>query len=361
MKYPLLIGFFFLSITGFSQEAKVENVILVTFDGYRWQELFGGAQKKFINAKRFVDDIETLKAKYWDEDAKKRRKMLMPFFWETIARQGQIYGNKRLGNKVSVTNGYKFSYPGYNEIFSGFGDKRINSNEYPDNPNTNIFDFLYEQEGFAGNMAAFATWDAFPRIINTNRNHTPVFVNMKADDEGGISIGSVSIDKWSISVPPHQPMVTTDTFTYTFAKEYLQRYHPRFAFIGFDETDEFGHAGRYDAYLNTAHTLDRYMQDLWEFIQNDPQYKDKTALIITCDHGRGNTPKAFWKHHGKIVVRSKYVWIAAMGPGIAPKGEIKESMDLYQNQIAATIAALLGFSYKTDHYSGKPIKLMVGE
>lgn len=27
---------------------------------------------------------------------------------------------------------------------------------------------------------------------------------------------------------------------------------------------------------------------IWEFVQTDPQYKNKTALLITVDHGRGD-------------------------------------------------------------------------
>jgi hypothetical protein len=44
-----------------------------------------------------------------------------------------------------------------------------------------------------------------------------------------------------------------------------------------------------------------------------------------------------------------------MGPGVSASGEIKEKMLLHQNQLAATIAALLGYEYKPDHFAGKPI------
>lgn len=359
MKYVMIAVMLFSSFFSFAQtNAKTENVIVVTFDGYRWQELFGGAQKNLINNKKYAHDVAKLKAKYWDEDGSKRREKLMPFFWGTIAKQGQIYGNRKLNNKVSVTNLYRFSYPGYNEIFTGCRDRRINSNDYGDDPNKNIFDFLGTQKGFENKMAAFATWDAFPRIINEKRNHVPVFADMKPDTKGCIKIKGVNFDQWVCTVPAHEPLSKTDTFTYQFAKEYLQRNHPRFAFIGFDETDDFAHGGDYEAYLNTATTLDRYMQDLWNFIQNDPQYKGKTTIILTCDHGRGDVPAYEWRHHG-FVMHAQNIWIAAIGAGIAPKGEMKGKQKLHQNQIAATIAALLGYTYKTDHFAGKPIDSML--
>jgi hypothetical protein len=339
--------------------AKIKNVILVTYDGFRWQEFFGGPQKKIMKAKKYVHDAGKIKDRFVDQDPVASRAKLMPFMWNVVAKQGQIYGNKKIGNKVTLTNGYKFSYPGYNEIFSGWGDHRINSNDYPDNPNYNIFDFFASKKEFENKLFAVATWDAFPRIINDKRNHVPVYTNLKADSKGEIHIKNINkpidFDQWQTHIPAHNPYGKTDTFTYQFAKEYLHRYHPRFAFIGFDETDDYAHEGNYDAYLNTANTLDAYMKDLWEFVQSDPEYKDKTAIIITCDHGRGDIPALEWRHHGHVY-GAEYIWVAFLGPGISPMGEVTTKMSLHQNQLAATIAALLGYDYKPDHYAGKPIE-----
>lgn len=361
MKHLLLISFFFLCLSVTAQtKPKTENVILVTWDGYRWQEMFRGPQKKLYNTKKYTKDLRTIKSQYWDADPTKSREKLMPFIWGTVAKYGQIYGNKKLHNRVTLTNRYKFSYPGYNEILTGWGDHKVNSNDYPDNPNYNIFDFLSAQKGFEGKLFCAGTWDAFPRIINDKRNHVPVFVNMKAEANGGIHIRDVNIDKWNTTIPAHNPYAKTDTFTYKFAKEYMHRNHPRFTFIGFDETDDFAHGGEYDAYLGTAHTLDSYMQDLWNFVQSDPQYKDKTTIIITCDHGRGDIPKLEWRHHGHVL-GAENIWVAVMGPDVAALGEVKTKEHLHQNQIASTIAALLGFEYKPDHFAGTKIQTIVAQ
>jgi len=118
MKYILLVLLFSCSAYSFAQQnPKTENVILITLDGFRWQELFGGAQKKILNVKKYARNVKKMKAQYWDKDASKRRMKVMPFMWGTIAQKGQIYGNRKYGNSVKVTNGYTFSFPGYNEIF----------------------------------------------------------------------------------------------------------------------------------------------------------------------------------------------------------------------------------------------------
>lgn len=351
---PLLLSLF--CINSFAQN-KTENIILVTLDGYRWQELFGGADKKWMT-KKFVGNVDELKKQYWAETPEERRQKLMPFLWSTVRTKGTLIGNRTQGSKMAVTNGYKFSYPGYSEIFCGYGDKRVNSNDYPDNPNNNIFDFVSKQPGFEGKVAAFATWDAFPRIINNNRNHVPVFVNFKKENNV-VTCNAVSYDGWQTTCPPLCPYAQTDSMTYHFAKEYLHRNHPRFAFIGFDETDHFGHEGQYDAYLNTANMEDRFLEDLWNFIQNDAQYKDKTTLIVTCDHGRGTLRPGMWRHHGKIIRHAHEIWMAAIGPDVPANGEVKGGKEYHQSQIAQTIARLIGANYTDNHPVDEAIDILM--
>lgn len=355
MKKIFLLSLLFVSIFVSAQQ-KTENVILVTFDGYRWQDLYGGADKMWMSEK-FVKNVDALKKQFDAPTAEGRREKLMPFFWHTIAKQGTLIGNRKKKSKMSVTNGYKFSYPGYSEIFCGYGDHRVNSNDYPDNPNTNIFDFVSAQKGFENKCAAFATWDAFPRIINTNRNKVPVYVNIK-NEKGATSSNNLSFDKWQTTRPAIDTFITTDTITYQFAKEYIHRNHPRFAFIGFDETDDFAHGGRYDAYLNAAHTEDKFMEDLWNYIQSDQQYKDKTTLIITCDHGRGHKRPGMWRHHGKLVMDAHQIWLAAIGPDVPANGEVNGGKKYYQKQIAQTVAHLLGKNYTDTHPVGDAIDIL---
>jgi len=66
-----------------------------------------------------VDDTTALRRDFLRDTPEQRRAVLLPFFWSAIARQGQIYGNPVTGSEARVTNGLKFSYPGYNELFTG--------------------------------------------------------------------------------------------------------------------------------------------------------------------------------------------------------------------------------------------------
>lgn len=49
-----------------------------------------------------VTDIEKLKRAYWRRNAKERREALMPFLWNVIAKDGQIYGNRDVGSDAFV-------------------------------------------------------------------------------------------------------------------------------------------------------------------------------------------------------------------------------------------------------------------
>ncbi len=79
-------------------------------------------------------------------------------------------------------------------------------------------------------------------------------------------------------------------------------------------------------------------------------------MLITCDHGRGDTIKANWQHHGEKIGEAGEIWIAAIGPDTKHLGEVKTAMQLYQMQLAATLSKLLGFNFKANHPVASDIK-----
>src|SRR4051794_139835 len=109
-----------------AEKRRTENLIVVTLDGYRWQEFFSGADDAMLN-KQFggVRDLDDLKKRFWRDTPEERRAAVMPFFWNTIAREGQIFGDQKRKAPTRLTNGLKFSYPGYSEMFCGFADPDI--------------------------------------------------------------------------------------------------------------------------------------------------------------------------------------------------------------------------------------------
>ena len=123
----LLISFF-ITAQIFAQ-SKTENIVIVTLDGMRWQEVFGGADSSILRNSKYTKDFEGTSQKFWSANLEERRKKLFPFLWNTVAHYGQLHGNRKLDSKVNNANPYKFSYPGYSEIFTGFPDSSVNSND----------------------------------------------------------------------------------------------------------------------------------------------------------------------------------------------------------------------------------------
>ena len=345
----VLCAVLFCAAGALHSQTRIENIVLVTIDGFRWQEVFTGMDSALARNPRFnQNDSAGLFERYWNDDPEKRRTMLFPFLWSTVAREGQIYGNRLKGSLVDNANPYWFSYPGYSEILCGYADTAINSNDYPDNPHTTVLEFLNAQPGYKGSVAAFCAWDAFDRIINERRSGIPV-VSAFQPCGGGAPSGRERLlnDMLGNSFAPWGTEECLDAFTHCAAVEDLTTRHPRVLYIAYGETDEWAHAGQYLNYLNAAHQNDAWLAQLWGAIEQDPFYAKKTALFIAVDHGRGADAK--WTSHGKSVPGAHEIWCAILGPGVPARGEISGGSPISQRQFAQTLASLLGLTYSAEH------------
>ncbi|HYG01349.1 MAG TPA: alkaline phosphatase family protein [Chryseosolibacter sp.] len=326
------------------QDLNTKNIIVVTLDGYRWKELFEGPDDRIINNPDFITDRSAMAAFNGAHIYEKRSK-LMPFFWNVIAQQGQLYGNRNYKNKVNCVNHHLLSYPGYSEMFVGYAAKGVSSNKEKDNPNATVFEFINEQHAFENKVAAFATWDIFNYIFREKQSSLPVIAG---NDPPPSHAGAHKKDKKGRS----------DKETFAYAMDYLEHERPRVLFIGFDGTDFHGHGGRYDKYLEAAQQADKMIAELWAWVQAQPDYKDQTTLFITTDHGRGSGKKN-WRNHRLLAPGSRHIWFAVMGPDTPAFGELTFKGKYYQKQVAQTIAAFLGLQYKAAKPTGEIVQTMV--
>jgi hypothetical protein len=338
---PHLLTLAAVSVAKEPAPRQTENVILVTMDGLRWQELFGGAERRLIHGDEGkVRDVEVLERRFWHDEPKVRRERLMPFFWQVVARRGQVFGSPDHNSLVRVTNGLFFSYPGYNELLSGRGDPRIDSNEKRANPNVTVLEWLNGLDHYRGRIVAFSSWDVFPFILNSERSGIAVSAGWQPLPGVTQSPELEQLHQLATELPPIWPGVRFDVFTFRAALEYLTSHKPRVLYVAFDETDDWAHEGRYDLYLDAAHRNDRYIGQLWEAAQTIEQYAEKTSLVLTTDHGRGDIRDG-WKSHGREIPGSERIWIAVLGPDTEPLG-LRADTEATQSQVAASVAALLG-------------------
>jgi hypothetical protein len=327
-----------------------QNVILVTLDGMRWQEVFGGFDPllatKEAGGVGTPAAVERLKKSFARDSAEESRAAVMPFFWGVVAKQGQVFGDRGVKNVGRVTNPYKFSYPGYNELLCGFPDPRINKNEYPPNPNVTVLEWLNGLPGFEGRVAAYGAWTRLHEIVNDARAGFPTFAGwqpIRAFNGAPLSDRERVLNDLLARSTQMWPDEAPDSFIQEAAIEYVTRHKPRVFYVSLGETDEWAHMRRYDLYLESARRADDFIKRLWETIQSMPEYAGKTSLVITTDHGRGGTPKD-WTDHGAKVPGADGWWAAVMGPKVEGKGVIGAG-EVTQGQIAATVAALVGQDY----------------
>jgi hypothetical protein len=351
----MLLSFYAISSSAQTANHHVtQNVIMVMTDGLRWQEVFRGAEASLMTKDFKVKDEAAFKRTYWRETPEARREALMPFLWTTVAKQGQIYGNRDKGSDAYVTNQFFFSYPGYSETLCGFADPRVNSNDNFLNPNVTVFEWLNKKTEFQGKIAGFGAWGLFPSIINANRAGVPVVAGF---DPLTALPGNPRVDLLNhlkLESPQVWDEEPFDVIPFYTALEYLKERKPRVLYISLGETDEWAHGHDYVNYLTAAHRVDEYLRVLWETVQSMPEYQGRTSLIFSPDHGRGEGVK--WTDHGTEVPSSKYIWMAFMGPDTPALGERSNTPAVTQSQIAATLAGLLGQNYGADvPKAGKPV------
>lgn len=361
MKWIISLVFLLLPVHVPAADAKAKNVFLLTIDGLRWQEVFRGIDESLAANTEYNERFEDIKARYWTDDKAKRAESLMPFLHGTVFKNGTVVGNRDKNSCARVANPWYFSYPGYSEILTGVVDETLDSNDKIPNPNVTFLEKLNGENSYKGKVAAFTSWNVFPYILNVERSKLPLNSFQSADPPAN-ELERI-LNRLQEDIPSPWASVRFDAFTHHYALSYIENHHPRIVYIGYGETDDFAHDGKYDEYLMAANRTDRFIGELWRFIQSDADYRDQSILFITVDHGRGEQPTETWQYHASKrtmaknlnylaqykegIVGSEAVWMAAIGPGIPANGLITTGDKCFtSSQIAATLLDLLGEDYK---------------
>ena len=336
-----------------SDEARprptTRNVVLVTTDGLRWQEVFRGADDSLLNKKDGgVADPDALRRAFWRETPEARREALLPFLWTTVARQGQVFGNRDKKSLAHVTNGKNFSYPGYNELFTGSADPRIDSNAKRPNPNVSVLEWLQPQARVPGRGRR-------GRVVGP----VPVHPQRRAQRPAGQRrVDAVRRD--SADGEPGPPQPPHEPFRPRLGEQPQRRPHvpgrpgappPRHAprvlrrVRGHRRVRATAAATTSTSGPPTTPTPPSRRSGTSS--RRHPQYRGTTTLIVTTDHGRGDPPQG-WRSHGEKVEGSEAIWLAVLGPDTPALGERSETGTVTQAQVAATLAALLGEDYNAE-------------
>ncbi len=340
--------------------AADDRVLLITLDGARTEEMFGGLDESILRStlqpNQTLEDQPIYK-RFWAPTPEERRRKLLPFFWGTLmSKHGSIAGDARLGSSVRLTNTHWFSYPGYAEILLGEAhDDTIKSNDAIRNPYTTVLEVIREQLNLPRErVATFASWSVFNAIVEHTEGATFVNAGMEPFSSGSAELQALSVAQ--SETQPHWGDIRFDYFTLRFALAHMASARPRVLYLAFDETDDWAHDGRYDRLLESYARTDRYLEELWTWLEGQPDYRGRTHVLITTDHGRGHTP-ADWRDHSSKIVGAESTWIAFASPTMAARGPWKSHAPLATNQVAATVARWMGVDWNAIRpAAGKPIQ-----
>ncbi len=132
-----------------------------------------------------------------------------------------------------------------------------------------------------------------------------------------------------------------DTQTYKEVIKTLQANQPDVMLVQFKGPDSYGHANDWEGYINSIRETDSLVFELWNYLQQDSFYKDKTALLVTNDHGRHSTGhRDGFVSHGDWCKGCKHISLLALGPDFAKGSIIADEYE--QIDIAPTVGVLLG-------------------
>jgi hypothetical protein len=326
-----------------------DSLILITLDGARTQEIFGGLDVEVLRStlpKAATVENHPLYKRFYAATPEARRERLLPFFWtELMTRHGSIAGNPRRGSVVRVSNGHRFSYPGYSEILVGRADDQvIRSNDRVQNPHRTVLEGLKAQLRLpAAQVAVFASWEVFNEIVEQQPGALTVNAGYEAFEGGSVIVGDFS--RLQFETPTPWNSVRHDVYTFRLAMAHLAAARPRVLYLALGETDDWAHDGRYDRVLETFARTDGYLGELWTWLQSQADYRDRTHLLITTDHGRGRTV-ADWRNHGAKVDGAEDTWMAFISPRLARRGEWSEQGPIWSSQAAATMASWMGLDWR---------------
>jgi hypothetical protein len=340
--------------------ARTDNLILITLDGARTEEIFGGLDAAILAstlAKGAALEDHPLYKRYNAATAEERRILLMPFFWrELMTKHGSIAGNRQLQSAVTLTNTHRFSFPGYSEILLGEAhDDVIKSNDRVQNPYTTLLEELKAHLRLpASRVAAFGSWEVFNEIVE----HTPGALTVNAGFESFDTADNAARQLSRLQFETRTPWnsVRHDVYTFRLALAHMAAAKPRVLYLALGETDDWAHDGRYDRVLESLARTDEYLRELWSWLQAQSAYRGRTHILITTDHGRGRTA-GDWRNHGAKVDGAQDVWMAFISPAMARRGEWRDHPPLHTSQAAATMAAWMGLDWNALRPSaGRPVR-----
>ena len=143
-----------------------------------------------------------------------------------------------------------------------------------------------------------------------------------------------------------------DELSVYILRQVMREYAPSLVWITLHDMD-VAHTGAYSLYLEGIHRSDRLCAEIWQTIQAEPEYKDRTTMLVLPDFGRDSdlSPSGNgFQHHRSGDPLSRTTWMMALGPQVRQNVTVDRPLDSLD--LVPTLGTLMGFA--TPLAAGKP-------
>ncbi|MFC6998624.1 alkaline phosphatase family protein [Rufibacter roseus] len=274
-----------------SGDYKAQKVVLVVIDGVRYSDSWGDTS--FVN---------------------------IPFMARDLAPEGTFHPEfYNLG--ATLTN------PGHVALTTGHYQKLNNhGEELPDFPS--VFHYYRQHTGAPAHKAWIIASKDKLEILSKTYSSDSAAQFSPATNCGNNGLGTG---------------YRKDSTTLRITKEILARHSPDLVLVNLAEPDSKAHQRNWTGYLKAIQQSDRMVHELWQWLQQHPDYQNNTTLLVTNDHGRH--PGNRYHSHGDGCKGCRHISLLMLGPDV--KDGFVASKPRSQVDVAVTIAELLDIPMPT--------------
>lgn len=267
---------------------QTKNVIIIVMDGARYSETWGDTSHTYIpNISNFIAPLSVVNTNFYNND-------------------------------------YTFTLPGHLAMLSGQNYNIDNGGaELPPFPTIlQYFNKAYPDK----NSWLITSKDKLEVLTNTSQTNFNN-IHLSHTDCGINGLGTGYRED---SVTLYNSLTILDTTLSTLT------------LINFKQPDNIAHSNDWQGYLNQITVVDNYIYQLFNFVQTNVDYKNKTTVFIVNDHGRHDDLNGGFQNHGDSCEGCKHLMFFAFGPDFYQNKTINTPYELID--IAPTVAELLHFN-----------------
>ena len=145
-----------------------------------------------------------------------------------------------------------------------------------------------------------------------------------------------------------------DELSVFIAKRLMRRESPSLLWITMHDID-VAHSGAFSLYVDAIRRTDRLCAELWQAVQDEPEYAASTTMLILPDFGRDADQDSGgngFQHHRTGDAESRTTWMMALGQGVR-HGVVYDN-PVQSIDLVPSIGAMMGFS--AAQAQGRPIR-----